>query len=199
MFLTQNSGHERINRRRIFDIVLSLLLLLIFALPLVAIAIGVKLSSAGPILHWSWRVGRFNRIFRMPKFRTMRPDTPQVATDLLWQPERYLTNIGGALRHSSMDELPQLFSVLCGDLGLVGPRPALFNQYELTALRTENGVHQLRPGLTGWAQVRGRDNLNTAEKAFLDHDYMKRKCWQLDVRILLMTVAKVLRRDGVAH
>ncbi len=174
-------------------------LLALFAVPMVVIAIAIRLTSSGPILHWSKRVGRMNRIFLMPKFRTMRTSTPQVATDLLRQPGLYVTSVGGWLRRSSLDELPQLFSVLRGELSLVGPRPALFNQHDLAALRTQCGVHLLQPGITGWAQVNGRDCLKTSEKVSLDHAYMQSKCWQLDLRILAMTVARVVRRNGISH
>jgi O-antigen biosynthesis protein WbqP len=163
------------------------------------IALAIKVTSKGPVLHWSDRVGHWNRIFKMPKFRSMRTDAPQVATHLLHNPEAYLTSIGGFLRRSSLDELPQLFSVLCGDLSLVGPRPALFNQDDLISLRTERGIHQLVPGLTGWAQVNGRDDLPIPEKVLLDCEYLHARSFWLDLNILAMTVVKVARREGVSH
>jgi len=163
------------------------------------IAVVVKLTSKGPVLYWSNRVGRWNRIFRMPKFRSMRTDAPQVATHLFRDPGAYLTPIGGFLRRSSLDELPQLFSVLRGELSLVGPRPALFNQDDLIALRTESGVHGLLPGVTGWAQVNGRDELPIPEKVRLDCEYLRSRSFWFDLRILAMTVLKVVRREGVSH
>jgi O-antigen biosynthesis protein WbqP len=159
----------------------------------------VKLSSPGPVLYWSDRVGRRNRIFRMPKFRSMRVDTPAVATHLLANPGAYLTPIGSFLRKSSLDELPQLWSILKGDMSFVGPRPALFNQDDLVALRTACGVHELAPGLTGWAQVNGRDELPIPEKVRLDAEYMQRRSFAFDLRILWLTFVKVLRREGVSH
>jgi len=185
--------------KRAFDLLSCFLLLLLFAFPMAIISIAIKLTSKGPVIYWSWRVGRFNRLFKMPKFRTMRIDAPQVATHLLRQPERYLTSIGSLLRHSSMDEFPQLFSVLQGHLSMVGPRPALFNQNDLTALRTESGIHQLTPGITGWAQVNGRDLVDITEKVLLDCEYMHRKSCLFDLRILVMTVAKVIRNDDISH
>ena len=185
--------------KRLFDIVFCGLLLLLFAIPMALIALAVKLTSRGPVLYWSDRVGRANRIFRMPKFRSMRTDAPQLATHLFRDPGAYLTPIGGFLRRSSLDELPQLISVLRGDLSLVGPRPALFNQDDLIALRTELGVHELLPGVTGWAQVNGRDELPIPEKVRLDHEYLRTRSFWLDLRILITTVLKVVRREGVSH
>jgi O-antigen biosynthesis protein WbqP len=175
------------------------MLLIVFAVPMALIALAVKLTSKGPVLYWSDRVGRWNRIFEMPKFRSMRTDSPQVATHLLSNPDAYLTPIGGFLRRSSLDELPQLFSVLNGDLSLVGPRPALFNQDDLIALRTKSGVHELVPGITGWAQVNGRDELPIPEKVRLDCEYLHAHSFWFDLRILAMTVYKVFRREGVSH
>jgi O-antigen biosynthesis protein WbqP len=166
---------------------------------MVLIALAVSLTSMGPVLYWSDRVGRLNRIFKMPKFRSMRIDTPQLATHLLHDPGAYLTPVGWFLRRSSLDELPQLFSVLRGDLSLVGPRPALFNQDDLIALRTEAGVHELVPGITGWAQVNGRDNLSVPEKVRLDCEYLHMRSAWIDLKILILTVLKVARREGVAH
>ncbi len=169
------------------------------ALPLLAVALAVKLTSPGPVLYWSDRVGRNNRIFRMPKFRSMRTGTPAVATHLLKDPDVWLTPIGAFLRKTSLDELPQLWSILAGDMSIVGPRPALFNQDDLVALRTERGVHELMPGLTGWAQVNGRDELPIPQKVALDAEYLRRRSFLFDLRILWLTVVKVLKRDGVSH
>lgn len=185
--------------KRLFDLALALFASLVLLVPVLLIALAVRLTSRGPALYWSDRVGRHNRIFRMPKFRTMRLDTPAVATHLLKEPGKYLTPIGPFLRKSSLDELPQLWSILRGDMSFVGPRPALFNQDDLVALRTELGVHELVPGLTGWAQVNGRDELPIPQKVALDAEYIKKQSLGFDVRILCMTLAKVLRRDGVAH
>jgi O-antigen biosynthesis protein WbqP len=164
-----------------------------------SIAMAVRLTSPGSALYWSDRVGRHNKIFKMPKFRSMRVDTPAVATHLLADPAKYLTPIGSFLRKSSLDELPQLWSIIKGDMSFVGPRPALFNQHDLIALRTEQGVHELVPGLTGWAQVNGRDELPIPQKVALDAEYLRRHTVVFDVRILWMTFVKVLRRDGVTH
>jgi O-antigen biosynthesis protein WbqP len=163
------------------------------------IALAVKLTSAGPVLYWSDRVGRNNRIFRMPKFRSMRTDAPQVATHLLSNPGAYLTPIGSILRSTSLDEVPQLYSVWRGDLSLVGPRPALFNQEDLIALRTESGVHELLPGITGWAQINGRDELPIPEKVRLDGEYMRTRTFWFDIKILFLTIVKVAQREGVSH
>lgn len=173
--------------------------LIILVIPLVLVALLVRLTSPGPILYWSDRVGRHNRIFKMPKFRSMRIDTPVVATHLLADPKAYLTPVGSFLRKSSLDELPQLWSILRGDMSFVGPRPALFNQDDLIALRTDAGVHELVPGLTGWAQINGRDELPIIEKVRLDCEYLKRRSFCFDLRILWLTLLKVLRRDGVSH
>lgn len=185
--------------KRLFDVTLAAIAALLLFLPILLVALAVKLTSSGPVLYWSDRVGRRNRIFRMPKFRSMRVDTPAVATHLLANPGAYLTPIGSFLRRSSLDELPQLWSILKGDMSFVGPRPALFNQADLVALRTECGVHELVPGLTGWAQVNGRDELPIPEKVRLDAEYMRNRSFRMDMRILWLTVVKVLRRDGVAH
>jgi O-antigen biosynthesis protein WbqP len=185
--------------KRLFDIISSSMLLIVFAVPMALTALAVKFASRGSVLHWSDRVGRENRIFQMPKFRSMRTNAPQVATHLLSDPAIYLTPIGGFLRRSSLDELPQLFSVLCGDLSLVGPRPALFNQIDLIALRTEAGVHKLLPGITGWAQVNGRDELPILEKVRLDCEYLHTRSFLLDLKILALTALKVARREGVSH
>jgi O-antigen biosynthesis protein WbqP len=185
--------------KRAFDIFLSVLALLIFALPLVLVALLIKLTSPGPVLYWSDRIGRYNAVFRMPKFRTMQVDTPAVATHLLADPGRYLTPVGKFLRKSSLDELPQLWSILKGDMSFVGPRPALFNQSDLIALRTQSGVERLVPGLTGWAQVNGRDELPIPQKVALDMEYLRRRSFALDLKILWLTIFRVLRSEGVAH
>lgn len=185
--------------KRLFDLLLALLASLILLLPIVLVALCVKLTSKGPAIYWSDRVGRHNKIFRMPKFRTMRTDTPAVATHLLADPQRFLTPCGSFLRKSSLDELPQLWSILCGNMSFVGPRPALFNQDDLIALRTQNGVDEILPGLTGWAQVNGRDELPIPEKVKLDVEYMQRQSLALDLQIILLTFMKVVRRDGVTH
>ncbi|MDP2035641.1 MAG: sugar transferase [Polaromonas sp.] len=185
--------------KRSFDLALAVLTGLALALPLVLIAICVRLTSPGPALYWSDRVGRHNRIFRMPKFRSMRTGTPAVATHLLANPDAYLTPIGSFLRKSSLDELPQLWSIIAGDMSFVGPRPALYNQADLVELRTAQGVDKLVPGLTGWAQINGRDELPIPQKVALDVEYLKRQSLWLDIRILWLTALKVVRRDGVAH
>jgi O-antigen biosynthesis protein WbqP len=185
--------------KRLFDITWSLCLLVLLVFPMLLIALVVKLTSKGPVLYWSERVGRHNRIFSMPKFRTMRSDTPAVATHLLGDPDLYLTPVGKFLRKSSLDELPQLYSILRGDMTFVGPRPALFNQDDLVALRTEKGVHQLTPGLTGWAQINGRDELPIPVKVDFDAYYLRNRSLLLDLNILLLTFYKVLRREGVQH
>lgn len=185
--------------KRIFDLLLAIFVGVVLILPILLIAALVKLTSTGPALYWSDRVGRQNRIFRMPKFRSMRIGTPAVATHLLKDPNAYLTPIGSFLRKSSLDELPQLWSILVGDMSFVGPRPALFNQDELVALRTELGVDELVPGLTGWAQVNGRDELPIPEKVALDAEYLRRQSLSFDIHILWLTFIKVLRRDGVSH
>jgi O-antigen biosynthesis protein WbqP len=185
--------------KRFFDLLLALCILVLFAVPIGVVALLVRLTSPGPALYWSDRVGKGNRIFRMPKFRTMRVGTPAVATHLLANPSAHLTPIGSFLRKSSLDELPQLWSIIAGDMSFVGPRPALFNQDDLIALRTECGVHDLVPGLTGWAQVNGRDELPIPEKVRLDAEYLRRRSFWLDLRIIGLTALKVLRRDGVSH
>ena len=185
--------------KRLFDVLLGCLAALILFVPVLLVAVAVRLTSKGPALYWSDRVGRNNMIFKMPKFRSMRVGTPAVATHLLDNPRAYLTPIGSFLRKSSLDELPQLWSILAGDMSFVGPRPALFNQQDLIALRTEHGVHTLVPGLTGWAQVNGRDELPIPEKVKLDVAYLQRQSMWFDVRILWLTFIKVLKRDGVSH
>ncbi len=185
--------------KRLFDLVLGIAALLILAVPLAVVALVVKLTSPGPILYWSDRVGIHNTIFRMPKFRSMRIDTPEVATHLLKDPDQWLTPIGSFLRKTSLDELPQLYSILRGDMSFVGPRPALFNQDDLIALRTQAGVDALVPGLTGWAQINGRDDLPIPVKVQFDIEYLKKRSFWFDVKIIWMTFIKVLRRDNVDH
>ncbi len=185
--------------KRSFDLVLAVMAATVLVLPVLLVALAVRLTSPGPALYWSDRVGRHNRIFRMPKFRSMRIDTPAVATHLLKDPKVYLTPIGSFLRKSSLDELPQLWSIFVGDMSFVGPRPALFNQADLVALRTEQGVHELVPGLTGWAQINGRDELPIPEKVALDVEYLRHRSFLFDLRILWLTAMKVIRRDGVSH
>jgi len=185
--------------KRIFDVSLALLLMFLLVLPGTAITLLVRLTSSGPALYWSERVGRHNCIFKMPKFRSMQIETPAVATHLLQKPDQWLTPIGSFLRKSSLDELPQLWSILKGDMSFVGPRPALFNQNDLIALRTEKDIHALRPGLTGWAQVNGRDELPIPQKVQLDYEYLQRRSFLFDLKILWMTALKVLTKDGVSH
>jgi O-antigen biosynthesis protein WbqP len=185
--------------KRCFDVILAMVTLVVLAIPLLVVAILVRLTSAGPVLYWSDRVGKNNSIFRMPKFRSMRVGTPTVATHLLNDPKKYLTPIGSFLRTSSLDELPQLWSIFKGDMSFVGPRPALFNQEDLIALRTEQGVHVLVPGVTGWAQINGRDELPIPEKVKLDTEYLLRRSFWFDLRILWLTLVRVSRRDGVSH
>ena len=185
--------------KRLFDLVLSMLAALVLLVPLLLVAIAVRLTSKGPALYWSNRVGRNNVIFKMPKFRSMRVGTPAVATHLLADARSHLTPIGSFLRKSSLDELPQWWSILVGDMSFVGPRPALFNQQDLIALRTAQRVHTLVPGLTGWAQVNGRDELPIADKVKLDVAYLQQQSLSFDIRILWLTLVKVVTRDGVSH
>ena len=185
--------------KRIFDLLLGVAIFVLLAAPMLLISITVRFSSKGPALYWSDRVGKNKTIFKMPKFRSMLTGTPAVATHLLDNPHVYLSPIGGFLRRSSLDELPQLFSVLKGDMSFVGPRPALFNQDDLIILRKEKGVDKLLPGITGWAQVNGRDELSIPDKVALDVEYLKRQSFWFDIRILWMTFLKVVKRDGVSH
>jgi O-antigen biosynthesis protein WbqP len=185
--------------KRLLDCILSLLLLVFFSGLILLVAVLVKLTSRGPALYWSDRVGRHNAIFRMPKFRTMRTDTPAVATHLLTNPDQFLTPIGKFLRKSSLDELPQLLSILRGDMSFVGPRPALFNQDDLIKLRTEKRIHVITPGLTGWAQINGRDELPIPAKVEFDEYYLLHRSILLDMKIILLTALKVVRREGVTH
>jgi O-antigen biosynthesis protein WbqP len=185
--------------KRVFDLVVAFAAAAILALPVFTVALAVRLTSPGPALYWSDRVGRNNRIFKMPKFRSMRVGTPAVATHLLENPDQWLTPIGSFLRKNSLDELPQLWSILKGDMSFVGPRPALFNQDDLIALRTQLGVHELMPGLTGWAQINGRDELPIPQKVQFDVEYLQRRSLAFDLKILWLTALKVLVRDGVSH
>jgi O-antigen biosynthesis protein WbqP len=185
--------------KRLFDLILSLLLLLILAVPLLLVGALVRLTSKGPALHWSKRIGKNNQIFFMPKFRSMKINTPQLATHLLSNPKSHLTPIGHFIRKSSLDELPQLFSVVAGDMSFVGPRPALFNQDDLVALRTRYGIEKLKPGITGWAQVNGRDELPIPQKVEFDKYYLDHGSLKLDFKILFLTALKVVKRDGVSH
>jgi O-antigen biosynthesis protein WbqP len=185
--------------KRLFDLCFALFVLSFLMLPILVVAVLVRLTSSGSILYWSDRVGLNNKIFKMPKFRTMRVDTPAVATHLLPDPEGFLTPVGSFLRKSSMDELPQLWSIIKGDMSFVGPRPALFNQDDLIALRTQYSVDKLLPGLTGWAQINGRDELPIPAKVKLDVEYMQNQSLFFDMKILFLTILKVLRRDGIQH
>ena len=185
--------------KQVFDLLLGIAILALLATPMLLIAIAVRLTSKGPALYWSDRAGKNNKIFKMPKFRSMLTDTPAVATHLLDNPDAYLSPIGGFLRRTSLDELPQLFSVLKGDMSFVGPRPALYNQDDLIALRTANGVDKLLPGITGWAQVNGRDELSIPDKVALDVEYLNCQSFWFDIEILWMTFLKVIKRDGVSH
>ena len=185
--------------KRVFDIFLGCLTALILCVPVLLVAMAVRLTSTGPALYWSDRVGRNNVIFKMPKFRSMRVGTPALATHLLADARSHLTPIGSFLRKSSLDELPQLWSILRGDMSFVGPRPALFNQQDLIALRTEQGLHILVPGLTGWAQVNGRDDLPISQKVAFDAEYLQLQGLWFDLKILWLTFLKVLRRDGISH
>lgn len=185
--------------KRMFDIILAIFASFVLFLPVLMTALVVKLTSKGPALYWSDRVGRNNKIFRMPKFRSMKVGTPAVATHLLSDPDTYLTPIGSFLRKSSLDELPQLWNILKGDMSFVGPRPALFNQQDLIELRTKAGVHTLMPGLTGWAQINGRDELPIPQKVALDVEYLHRRSLVFDIYIIFMTAMKVIRRDGIMH
>ena len=185
--------------KRFFDLILALVTVLLLFLPIIMVSVLVKLTSKGPVLYWSDRVGKSNGIFKMPKFRSMKVDTPVVATHLLADPKSVLTPVGDFLRKSSLDELPQLLCILKGDMSFVGPRPALFNQDDLMALRTEKGVHALVPGLTGWAQINGRDELPIPQKVDLDVEYLHHQSLWLDIKIIWLTFIKVIKKDGVSH
>ena len=185
--------------KRVFDLILAAIAAVVLAVPIACVALLIRLTSPGPVFYWSERVGRHNAIFKMPKFRSMRVGTPAVATHLLANPAIYLTPIGSFLRKTSLDELPQLWSILHGDMSFVGPRPALFNQADLIEQRTRLGVHQLVPGLTGWAQVNGRDELPIPDKVALDAEYLRRRSFLFDIKILALTAIKVIRGDNVTH
>jgi O-antigen biosynthesis protein WbqP len=185
--------------KRLFDLFIGIMLLVVLIIPILFIIILVRVTSKGPSFYWSDRVGRNNIIFKMPKFRSMRVGTPTVATHLLDNPDSFLSPIGGFMRRSSLDELPQLYSILKGDMSFVGPRPALFNQDDLIALRSKKGVNKLLPGITGWAQINGRDELSIPDKVSLDVEYMQRQSFWFDIKILWMTFLKVVKQDGVSH
>jgi O-antigen biosynthesis protein WbqP len=189
----------RLILKRFFDFFLGVIFLILLLIPMLLIAIAIRLTSKGSVFYWSDRVGRDNMIFKMPKFRSMLGGTPEIATHLLDNPGIYLSPVGGFLRGTSLDELPQLFSVLKGDMSLVGPRPALYNQADLITMRTEKGVDKLLPGVTGWAQVNGRDELSIFDKVALDVEYIHRQSFWFDIKILWMTFLKVIKRDGVSH
>lgn len=185
--------------RDLVDITIAFFLFLCL-LPLIAvISLIIKLTSQGPVFYWSDRVGKNNTLFRMPKFRTMRVDTPAVATHLLKDPKKYYSPVGGFLRKTSLDEIPQLISIIKGDMRFVGPRPALFNQNDLIKLRTEKGIHNYKPGITGWAQINGRDDISIPEKVLLDEEYIKDVSFWKDILIFLRTIIKVLRKDSITH
>jgi O-antigen biosynthesis protein WbqP len=185
--------------KRLFDLLVVIVAALIFAIPMLVVAVAVGLTSKGPILYWSKRVGKNNRLFNMPKFRTMRVDTPVLPTHLLGNPDAYLTSIGSFLRKSSLDELPQLWCILIGNMSVVGPRPALSNQQDLIDARTEKRIHLIKPGLTGWAQVNGRDEIELAKKVQLDYEYLDKKSLIFDVYVVLLTFYKVVKREGIQH
>lgn len=187
------------DNKRVFDLVFTVILLSVLAVPTLVIALLVKMTSQGPVLHWSDRVGRDNTIFKMPKFRSMCFDAPSLATHLLDNPLKYLTTFGRFLRKCSLDELPQLWSVLKGDMSFIGPRPALYNQDDLIEMRTIRGIHRLVPGITGWAQVNGRDSLSVAEKVAYDEYYLKNTSLFLDLKIIYMTLFKVIKSEGIQH
>ena len=185
--------------KRTFDLLLACIVAVILFVPMIIVAVVVKLTSEGPVLYWSNRVGRHNHLFKMPKFRSMKKDTPAVATHLLNDAKSVLTPVGDFLRKSSLDELPQIWNIVKGDMSFVGPRPALFNQADLIALRTEKSIDSLIPGLTGWAQVNGRDELPIPDKVALDHEYMQKQSFSFDLKVLWLTFLKVLRSDGISH
>lgn len=185
--------------KRFFDLLMCVILVLPFVVLILIIAIAIYMSSSGPILYWSDRVGKNNYIFRMPKFRSMKINTPAIPTHLMLDAEDYLTPIGAFLRKFSLDELPQLFSIIKGDMTFVGPRPALFNQEDLIELRTKYGIDQLMPGVTGWAQINGRDNISIIEKVELDKEYFDRQSFWFDLKILWITLLKVIKRDSISH
>ena len=185
--------------KRVFDLLLAVFFLILLIIPILVVAFLVSLTSAGPVLYWSKRVGRHNKFFNMPKFRSMLIGTPVVATHLLSEPKMHITPIGDFLRKSSLDELPQLWCIFLGEMSFVGPRPALFNQYDLIALRSSFGIDKLKPGLTGWAQINGRDELPIDKKVSLDFEYLQRQSFLFDIYILVMTFLRVVRRENVSH
>ncbi len=185
--------------KRLFDLILATILIIVLSVLMLFIILAIRLTSKGPALYWSDRIGFDNSIFKMPKFRSMRIDSPQVATHLVSNPEKFLSPIGGFLRQTSLDEIPQLLSILKGDMSFVGPRPALYNQEDLITLRSDHGLHKLIPGLTGWAQVNGRDDLSIPEKVLLEVEYMHKKSFWFDLKILWLTFLKVINRKGVSH
>ena len=185
--------------KRLFDFSLSILLLVFLFIPISLIIISIKLTSDGPVIHWSDRIGVNNKVFRMPKFRTMAINAPNIATHLIEKPSEFITPVGNFLRRTSLDELPQLFTILKGEMTFVGPRPALFNQNDLIELRNKKNIDKLVPGLTGWAQVNGRDELSIPEKVNLDEEYLKKMSWKMDIQILWLTLIKVIKKDSVTH
>ena len=185
--------------KRLFDLILATILIIVLSVPMLFVMLAIRLTSKGPALYWSDRIGFDNSTFKMPKFRSMRLDTPQVATHLMPNPDKFLSPIGRFLRQTSLDELPQLFSILKGDMSFVGPRPALYNQEDLINLRSGHGLHKLLPGLTGWAQVNGRDDLSIPEKVMLEVEYMQKKSFWFDLKILWLTFLKVINGKGVSH
>lgn len=185
--------------KRIFDLLMSLILIILLILPMFIISIAIKITSVGPILYWSDRTGKYNCIFKMPKFRTMRTDTPETASHLLSDPSAYVTPVGKFLRKSSLDEIPQLWSIIKGDMSFVGPRPALYNQYDLISARTALGIQMLTPGITGWAQINGRDDLSLEQKIKFDYEYLQRRSFIMDLYIILVTFYKCMITDGVSH
>ena len=185
--------------KRFFDLLIGIILLLLLCIPLIIIALIVKISSKGPVFFWSIRIGRNNQVFKMPKFRSMKTDTPNIATHLLEKPDIFLTPVGAILRRYSLDELPQIFSILKGDMSFVGPRPALFNQDDLINMRKANKINELMPGLTGWAQVNGRDSLSISEKVILDKQYMENQSFWFDLKILWMTFIKTIKNQDISH
>ena len=184
---------------RFFELILVFVIAIIFFLPLTIISLLIKFTSEGPILHWSKRIGKDNKIFFMPKFRTMKINTPDVATHKLKDPQEFITNFGLYLRRNSLDELPQVFSILVGDMKLVGPRPALFNQHDLIKLRDQKGVSRLKPGITGWAQVNGRDELSIIDKVKFDEEYLKSASFSIDIYIIWLTIIKAIKKDNISH
>lgn len=185
--------------KRFFDLAFSLALIFLLIGIILIISLVIKMTSKGPVIHWSKRIGKGNSIFNMPKFRSMKIETPSLATHLMSDPEKFLTPVGGFLRRTSLDELPQLYSILIGSMSFVGPRPALYNQDDLIKLRTENGISDLKPGVTGWAQVNGRDELSIEKKVLYEKEYLKKRSFIFDLHIIWLTFIKVLKRDGISH